>query len=76
MATQNEDEALNQAILASIQDEQGKRRGLESKRSTVTLDHEPEPINKRPPPPSEKPPHSGMVLTTTIKNGWVTQEWR
>lgn len=31
---------------------------------------------EKPKEPSATPPMPGMTLKTTIKNGWVTKEWR
>lgn len=57
---------LNRAIEASLQDSNGLNK----------LDEEKSNLFPRPPDPSNDPPVPGMTLCTTIKNGWVTKEWR
>ena len=80
----NEDEALNRAILASIQDNMDLRKGLETKRPDTVAPPvvtptvvEPEVVpDPRPPNPPANPPKPGMTMHTFIKNGWITREWR
>lgn len=53
--------------------EQQKRK--EEIRQRIEKDKE--ALRKQPPPkPRSNPPYKGAKLITTIKNGWLTQEWR
>ena len=84
ITTTAEDEALNRAIAASLQDINNARTVFTNP-EPVHIDeevkvNEPQTHVKnndgKPGDPPPNPPIPGMKLKTIIKNGWVTKEWR
>lgn len=76
-----EDEELNRAIAASLQDMRPVPSAPEDVDEVEEKIEIPEriPVSnglEKPSPPSANPPMPGMKLVTVIKNGWVTKEWR